>query len=83
MRYFVAAVERLGRFERISATRAIVRMGLQLPNRFVADAEVISEAKTDSGPVQLHTVLLDGGHGWEIDRMWWTYGEEPENSSAN
>ena len=83
MRYFVAAAKRLGKFERISAARAIVRMGLQLPNRFVADAEVFSEARTESGPVQLHAVLLDGGQGWEIDRMWWTFGAEPKNSSAN
>jgi hypothetical protein len=77
MRYFVTATERLGKFDRISATHAMVRMGLQLPNRFVADAEVISQADTDSGPVQLHALLLDGGQGWQIDRMWWTYGAEP------
>ena len=81
MRYFMAAAERLGKLQRISPSRAVVRMALQLPNRLVADAEVISQANTDSGPIELHAVLLDAGQGWQIDRMWWTYGSMPEDSS--
>jgi len=72
MKYFLIDTTRqLGKFEHISAARAVVRMSLQLPSTFTATAQVTSEAKTSRGTVELHAVLLDVGQGWEIDRMWW------------
>jgi hypothetical protein len=80
LRYFLADNRRrLGKIEQISAGHAIVHVGLQLPSTLISDAEVTAEAETAAGPVQLHTVLFDLGHGWQIDRMWWTRGRSPGN----
>ena len=53
----------------ISAARAQVRMGLQLPDTFTSYAEAIAEAKTADRTLELHTVLVDAGQGWEIERV--------------
>jgi hypothetical protein len=83
LRYFLGTVKRLGKFDEISGARTNVRIGLQLPNTFTAYPEATADAKTDLGTIELHTVLLDAGHGWEIDRMWWTPGASPQNSSVS
>ena len=83
MRYFVGTIGSLGTIEQISNAQAVVRVGLQLPNRFISQAEVRSNAKTDHGWYLLAARLLDEGRGWEIDRIWWTPVAAPENSSAS
>ena len=82
MRYFIGTIGSLGRIEQISNAQAVVHVGLQLPNRFISQAEVRSNAKTDQGWYLLAARLLDEGRGWEIDRIWWTPVAAPENSSA-
>jgi hypothetical protein len=81
MRYFLGTVKELGKFEQIFAARAAVQIGLRLPNKFRTDAAVVSRARTVTGPIELHALLFDTGDGWEIDRMWWTWGWSAENSS--
>src|SRR3954468_3181923 len=83
LRYFLGTVRDLGRFEQISAARAQVRMGLQLPNTFTAYAEAIADAKTADRTLELHTVLVDTGQGWEIQRMWWIPGPPLQNNSGS
>src|SRR4051794_3465847 len=83
LRYFLGTVKNLGKFEEISGARTNVRIGLHFPDTFTAYAESIADAQTDRGTLELHTVLLDAGHGWEIDRMWWTPGASPQNSPGS
>jgi hypothetical protein len=79
--FFASTRKRLGKIDQISEAHAIVHTGLKLPSTFTSDAEVTAEAETAAGPVELHTVLFDVGHGWEIERMWWTFEAMPENSA--
>jgi hypothetical protein len=83
MRYFVNSIKGLGNFEQISAARALVRIRLQLPTGLKTQAEILSRAKTTAGLIDLHAMLVEGGEGWEIDRMWWTFVGSSDNSSSN
>jgi hypothetical protein len=77
--FFANNRKRLGNIEQISAAHAIVHTSLKLPSTFSSDAQVTAEAETAAGPVELHTVMFDFGHGWEIDQMWWRFEPMPEN----
>ena len=80
LRYFFSAVRRqLGEIRSISGAQATVSLRFRLPSTFASDAQVISNAESAAGPVELHARLLEEGSGWEVDRMWWTFAPMPEN----
>jgi hypothetical protein len=65
--------QQLGQVSRISSARAQIRLQFKLPFDLRSDALVHSTAETNSGPVELHEILLDNGSTWQLDRMWWSY----------
>jgi hypothetical protein len=74
LRYFFEAnAKQLGQVSRISPARAQIRLQFKLPFNLRSDALVHSTAETNSGPVELHEILLDNGSTWQLDRMWWSY----------
>jgi hypothetical protein len=79
LQYFFADTEaQLGTVKQISPARGMTNIRFYLPARIQSEAQVISTAETDGGPVELHAVLWNEGNGWQIDRIWWRYLPLPD-----
>jgi hypothetical protein len=73
LQYFFENTKNLGAVGQISRARGSIRLYFRFPSNFESDAHLISEAKSQNGPVELHFILWNFRNNWEIHRMWWTY----------
>ena len=64
---------RAGDVRHITPATGSMRCWYRFPFAMGLYGEVIAEGEGDKGPVKLWMRIGEGGEGWQIDAVWWSY----------